>query len=46
MIPVDKENAKLKLALALLTGAPTILAKEATAIPPLVADTVIKDLSK
>lgn len=37
-IPVAIENAKLKLALAILTGAPIILAKEAIDIPLLVAD--------
>ena len=45
-IPIAIENAKLKLALAILTGAPITVANDAIDIPPLVADKTIKDLSK
>ena len=45
-IPVVKESIKLKLALAIPTGAPIILAKEIIDIPPLVADKTIRVLSK
>ena len=40
------ENAKLTLAFAIPIGAPIIVAKEAIDIPSLVADEIIKDLSK
>ena len=40
------ENAKLKLALATLTGASIIVADDATDISPLVADEKIYNLSK
>ena len=46
MIPVVKEKAKLKLALAILTGTPIMLEKEVIGIPPLVANKTIKALSK
>ena len=46
MIPVVKENIKLKLALAIPTGAPITLTKEVILIPPLVADKTTKTLSK
>ena len=46
MIPVVKENIKVKLALAIPTGAPIALAKEIVDIPPPVADKTIKVLSK
>ena len=35
MIPVVEENAKLRLMLAIPTGAPIILANEAIETPPL-----------
>ena len=44
MIRVLKGNIKLKLALAITTGAPIILAKEIIDIPQLVADKAIKIL--
>ena len=40
------ENAKVKLALAIRTGALTTVANDAIETPPLVADKTIKDLSK
>ena len=40
--PVVKEKAKLKLGLAIPTGAPVMLEKEIIDIPPLVADKSIK----
>ena len=46
IIPVDNENAKLKLALAIPTGASIIVANYAMEMLPLVADKVINDLSK
>ena len=46
IIPVVKENTRLKLALAIPTGAAIILAKEIIDIPPLVADKTIKVLSE
>ena len=46
MIPVVKENIKLKLALAIPTGALITLIKEIRDIPPLYADKTIKVLSK
>ena len=42
IIPVDKEKIKVKLALAILTGAPTMLIKEITDTPPLVTLKAIK----
>ena len=45
-IPVDIENARLKLALAIPTGASIIAANDAREMLPLVADKTIKDLSK
>ena len=46
IIPVVKENIKLEFALAIHTGAPIILANKMIDIPPLVADKIIKVLSK
>ena len=46
MILVVKENTRLKLALAIITGAPITLAKEIIDNPSVVADKVIKLLSK
>ena len=44
-IPVDTENARLKLAFAIPTGAPIAVANDAIETLPLVADKTIKDLS-
>ena len=44
-IPVLKEKIKVKLALAIPTGAPTTLVNEVIDTPPLVALTAIKTLS-
>ena len=44
IIPVVKEKIKVKLGLAFLTGAPTVLAKEVIDTPPLVALKTIKIL--
>ena len=46
MIPVVKENARLKLALAIPTRTPIILAKEIIDISPLIADETVQVLSK
>ena len=46
MIPVVNEKAKLKLTLAISSGAPKILEKEIIDNPPLIADKTIKALSK
>ena len=46
IIPVVNENAKLKLALAIPTGAPITVANQTIELLPLVADKTIKDLSK
>ena len=46
MIPVVTENAKLKLAFAIPTGAPITLTNEALDTPPFVADKTIRTLSK
>ena len=45
MIPVVKESARLKLALAIPAGVPIILEIEIIDITPLVADKTIKILS-
>ena len=42
MIPVVREKIKVKLALAIPTGAPTILVNEIIDTPPLVALKTIK----
>ena len=44
IIPVVKEKIKVKLALAIPTGAPTMLVKEMIDIPPVVAFKIIKIL--
>ena len=44
-MPVETENARLKLALAIPTGAPIKVANDAIEMLPLVADKAIKDLS-
>ena len=45
-IPVKIENAILKLALAILTGAPITVANDAIEMLPVVTDKTINDLSK
>ena len=44
--PVDNENVKLKLALVIQTGVPIPVVNYAIEALPLVADKIIKDLSK
>ena len=44
-IPVVREKIKVKLALAIPTGAPTTLVNEQTHTPPIVALKTIKILS-
>ena len=46
MIPVVKENTRLKLVLPIPAGAPIALTKEIIGTPSLVADKAIKVLSK
>ena len=46
IIPVEIENAKLKLALAISTGAPLTVANYVIDMPPVVADQTVKELSK
>ena len=46
IIPVAIENSKLKLALAIPTGAAITVANDAIAMLPLVTDKTINDLSK
>ena len=43
--PVDREKIKVKLALAIPTGAPTILVNEQIDTPPVVAPKAIKIFS-
>ena len=45
IIPVVGEKIKVKLALAILTGAPTTFESEIIDIPPVVALKIIKTLS-
>ena len=45
MIPVVREKIKVKLALAIPTGAPIILVNEIIDTPPIVALKIIKILS-
>ena len=45
-MPVDIENARLNLALAIPTGAPVTVANDATEMLQIVIDKIIKDLSK
>ena len=42
MIPLVRENIKVKLALAIPTGAPTAVVNEIIDIPPVVALKIIK----
>ena len=44
--PVDNENARQRLALAIPTGVSITIANDAIEMLPLVADKTIKDLSK
>ena len=46
MIPVEIENVRLKLALAILTGARITVANNAIEMQPVVIDKSINDLSK
>ena len=46
MIPVEIENARLKLALIIPTGAPMTVANDAIEMLPVVTDKTINDLSK
>ena len=46
MIPVEIENARLKLALTIPTGAPVTVANGAIVMLPVVIDKIINDLSK
>ena len=46
IIPVEIENARLKLAIAIPTGAPITAVNDAIEMIPLVANKSIKDLSK
>ena len=45
-IPVEIENARLKLALTIPTGAPMAVANDAIQMLPVVTDKTINDLSK
>ena len=46
MIPVEIENARLKLALTIPTGTPITVANDAVEMLPAVTDKTINDLSK
>ena len=46
VIPVVREKIKVKLAIAIATGAPTVLVKEQIDTPPVVTLKTIKILSK
>ena len=46
MIPVEIENARLKLALIISTGAPMAVAIDAIEMLPVVTDKTINDLPK
>ena len=46
MIPVEIENARLKLALIIPTGVPMTVANDAIEMLPVVTDKTINDLSK
>ena len=45
-IPVEIENARLKLAFTIPTGAPMTVVNDAIQMLPVVTDKTIKDLSK
>ena len=46
MIPVEIENARLKLALIILKGAPVTVANDTIEMLPVVTDKTINDLPK
>ena len=46
MIPVDIENARLKLTLTIPTGTPIIVANDAIEMLPVVTDKTMNDLSE
>ena len=46
MIPVEIENARLKLALTIPTGAPITVANDAIEMLPVVTDKTINEYSK
>ena len=46
MIPVEIENARLKLALTIPTGTPMAVVNDAIEMLPVVTDKTINDLSK
>ena len=46
MIPVEIENARVKLALTIPTGAPITVANDAIEMLPVAIDKTINDLSK
>ena len=46
MIPVEIENARLKLALIIPTGAPITVANDAIEMLPVATDKTINDFSK
>ena len=46
MIPVEIENARVKLALTIPTGAPITVANDAIEMLPVVIDKTINDLLK
>ena len=46
MIPIEIENARLKLALTIPIGVPITVAKEAIEVLPAVKNKTINDLSK
>ena len=45
-IPVETENARLKIAFAIRTGSPITVANDAIEMLPFVAEKTIKNLSK
>ena len=45
-IPVEIENARLKISLTILTGAPITVANDKLEMLPVVIDKTINDLSK
>ena len=45
-IPVEIENARLKISLTILTGAPITVANDKLEMLPVVIDKAINDLSK
>ena len=45
-MPLDIKNAGLKLALAILTGAPITVTNDAIEMLPLFADKTVKEFSK